>query len=204
MASACVPFEKTSPFWGTIGAGFRPGAGGAIDPEYVRKLPYASMIAWFKGGPKALVVLGEVSGDRRFTWHSAERQSLTTFGPFVVSLLGLDIELRGTIFGGGWQANPLDLVGARLVRTLDVLADGGRWQVPLTSTFQAREIDKVEILGSTRHLRRVVEKVSYAGRRRYSNEYWVEPSTGRCWKSRQVAVPTLPVLNLEIAKYPTV
>ena len=162
------------------------------------------MLAWFEGGPKALIVLGEVTGDRRFTWYSAERQSVTTFGPFVVGLLGLDIELRGTIFGGGWTANPLDLVGARLTRSLDVLAEGERVQVPLTSTFQTKGTESVEILGVTRQLRRVTEMVRSGGRPRYSNDYWVDPATGRCWKSRQIAVPTLPALNLEITKYPTV
>lgn len=204
MAAACVPFEKTSPFWGTIGAGFRSSNAAPIDPDYVKKLPYASMLAWFEGGPKALMVLGEVTGDRRLTWYSAERQSLTTFGPFVVGLLGLDIELRGTILPDAWRANPLELVGAKLTRSLDVLAEGDRVQVPLTSTFEPAAVERVEILGVTRELRRVSEKVRYGGRTRYRNDYWVDTASGRCWKSRQIAVPTLPPLNLEITKYPTV
>ncbi len=162
------------------------------------------MLAWFEGGPKALIILGEITGDRRYTWYSAERQSITTFGPFVVGLLGLDPELRGTIFGGGWGTNPLDLAGAKLTRSLDILAEGDRVQVPLTSTFETRGTESVEILGVTRQLRRVTEKVRSGGRPRYNNDYWVDPTTGRCWKSRQIAVPTLPALNLEITKYPTV
>lgn len=204
LAAACVPFEKSSPFWGTIGAGFRKNRGPVVDPEYVRKLPYASMMAWFDGGPKALVVLGEVTGDNRYTWYTAERQSLTTFGPFIVGALGFDIDLRSTIFGGGWLPNPLDLIGARLVRSLDVQTGADRVQVPLSSTFAATETEAVEILGETRQLKRVTEALRYAGRRRFKNEYWIETSTGRCWKSRQLAIPTLPPINLEVTKYPTV
>lgn len=204
LAAACVPFEKTSPFWGTIGAGFKSTDAPPIDPAYVRQLPYASMLAWFEGGTKALVVLGEVTGDRRYTWYSAERQSITTFGPFVVSALGLDIELRGTLFGGGWRTNPLELVGAKLTRSLDVFAEGDRVQVPLVSTFAAGATKVVEILGVERELQRVTERVRSGGRRRYDNVYWVEAATGRCWKSRQTVIPTLPPLNIEVTKYPTV
>lgn len=204
LAAACAPTETASPFWGTIGAGFRPPSGPKIDPDYVKKLPYATMLAWFEGGPKALIVLGEVTGDRRFTWYSKERQSITTFGPFITAALGLDVELRGTLFSGGWRTNPLELVGAKLTRSLDIAADGERVQVPLKSTFEAKDIETVEILGAKRELRRVVEKIRYGGRTRHLNEYWVEPSTGRCWKSRQLAVPTLPAFNFEVTKYPTV
>lgn len=162
------------------------------------------MLAWFEGGPKALIVLGEVTGDRRFTWYSTEKQSITTFGPFVVSALGFDIELRSTLFSGGWRSNPLDLVGRTLTRSLDIFAEGERVQVPLSSKFLADGVEDVEILGTARQLRRVREKVKYGGRVRHENDYWVEESTGRCWKSRQLAVPTLPALNLEVTKYPTV
>jgi hypothetical protein len=202
--AACTSLEKSSPFWGTIGAGFRPRSASSIDPDYVRRLPYATMQAWFDGGAKALVVLGDVSSDRRLTWFSAERQSLTTFGPFVVRLLGLDLELRSTILGGGWHANPLEMAGRKLTRSLDVLAEGDRVQVPLVSSFVSGATENVEILGTTRRLQRVHERVEYAGRRRFSNDYWVDVPTGRCWKSRQIVVPTLPPLNLEVTKYPTV
>ena len=162
------------------------------------------MLAWFEGGPRALVVLGEVTGDRRYTWYSKERQSITTFGPYITAALGLEVELRNTIFSGGWRLNPLDLVGMKLTRSLDIVADKERVQVPLVSTFEAKGLETVEILGTKRQLRRVAETVESGGRRRHRNEYWIDPSTGRCWKSRQLAVPTLPPINFEVTKYPTV
>lgn len=162
------------------------------------------MLAWFEGGPKALIVLGEVSANGRYTWYSKERQSITTFGPFVTAALGLDVELRGTIFSGGWRTNPLELSGVKLTRSLDIVAEGDRVQVPLVSTFRARATETVAILDTKRQLRRVVETIRHGGRRRHENEYWVDPATGRCWKSRQLAIPTLPPLNLEVTKYPTV
>lgn len=203
FVAGCVPFEKTSPFWGTIGAGFRGQPGTPqVGREYADQLPYASMLAWFKGSPKALVVLAEFGPGEMLTWRSAERQSITTFGPFVASLIGLDLELRSTSFDGTWSANPLALVGRRMTRTLDVAVEGERRNVALQSSFRLGEMQSVTIEGKTYRLREVRETVSAAGKARFENRYWVDPGTGRCWKSRQIAIPTFPAFNTEILKYP--
>lgn len=202
LTTACTPFGNSSPFWGTMRAGISGASGPQITREYSDKLPYASMLARFKGAPQALLVLAEISPDGRWTWASAENQTLTTFGPFVVSALGFDVELRGTIFGGGWKADPLAMVGAGSVRTLDVFAEGERVQVPLRSTFERGDIEQVEILGRDYRLQKVVERVSSGGRARYRNQYHIDPATRRCWRAVQTVVPTLPPLITEILKYP--
>ena len=201
-AAACAPFSGKSPFWGTIGAGFKGVPGPTITREYTDKLPYASVLAWFEGAPKSLLVLGEAAGDQRLTWYSAERQTITTYGPFVVAAQGLDLELRGTELVGTWSPNPLELVGRKLQRVLDIAVEGKPTQVPLTSSFEVGQLEPVDILGTRYHLHSVVEAVSFEGRHRHKNEYWVEPETGRTWKSRQIAIPTLPPLNIEVTKYP--
>lgn len=203
LLAACNP-TRSGAFWGTIGAGFRPPSQEPIDPAYVKSLPYASMIAWFEGGPKALVILAEVAPGRRLIWQTAERQSITTYGAFVVSALGFELDLRGTLFGPGWTPNPLELVGRPLVRTLDVEVERERVQVPLASTFRQEQVETVRIFDTERRLTRVSEAIRHDGRRRYVNDYWIEASSGRCWKSRQTIVPTLPPLNIELAKFPTV
>ena len=178
--------------------------GSQVSRAYADSLPYASMLAWFDGSPKALIVLAEIQPENIWTWRSAERQSITTFGPFVISLLGLDLELRGTRFQGNWTSNPLDLVGRDLGRTLDIAFEGGRRQVPLTSRFSASKPAKVVMIEERRHLvREVHEVVSSDGKARHINRYWVEEPTGRCFKSEQTAIPTLPMLNTEILKYPS-
>lgn len=204
MAGACVPFEKTSPFWGTIGAGFGgEEATSKIGREYADKLPYASMLAWFKGSPKALLVLAEIDAQSRWIWHSAERQSVVTYGPFVVGLLGVDIELRGTRLQGAWSRNPAELVGKRLSRLLDIEVEGSRTQLLLESQFALAGVRTIEIEGKTYTAHKIEETVRSQGRARYKNEYWVEVASGRCWKSRQTAVPTLPTLSIEVLKYPS-
>lgn len=202
--AACAPFKKTSPFWGTLAAGVEGvGANPGISREYTDKLPYASLVAWFDGAPKALLVLAEVTKDGRWIWHSAEGQALITFGPLVVGALGFDLELRSTRLGAGWDKNPLRLAGLELERTLDVVADRNRVQVPLIGSFVRKGVEHVEIMGNQYELERVTESVYSGGRRRYTNDYWVESASGRTWKSRQTVVPRLPVLNVEILKYPS-
>lgn len=201
--AACVPFKQTSPFWGTLAAGVEGvGENASISRAYTEQLPYASLVAWFDGAPKALLVLAEVTADGRWVWHSADRQSLITFGPFVVAALGFDLELRGTRLDAKWVANPLQLVGKEVARTLDVMAENQRVQVELDGRFATRGAEQVEIFGIDYHLTRVTEQVSSGGRRRYDNEYWVDAAAGRTWKSRQIVVPRMPALNVEVMKYP--
>jgi Group 4 capsule polysaccharide lipoprotein gfcB, YjbF len=74
--------------------------------------------------------------------------------------------------------------------------------VALQSTFRLKDVQPVTIEGKTYRLQEVRETVSSAGKARFENRYWVDPTTGRCWKSSQIAIPTFPALNTEILKYP--
>lgn len=203
--AGCVPFSGSSPFWGTIGAGVKGGVsdGPSIGRAYSDKLPYASMLAWFDGSPKALLVLGEVLPDGRHVWHSAERQTITTLGAFVVAAIGFDRELRSARLEGNWQPNPLLMTGRRAVRLIDVAIDGERHQVALESRFAIGKAQDVEILDRSYRLTPVTERVSHDRRVRFKNQYWIDTANGRCWKSRQTVVPTMPPLNIEILKYPS-
>jgi len=197
---------SSSPYWGTLAASVsgRPDANPRISREYTDKLPYASMQTWFEGGVKALLVLGEVLPDGRLVWHSAERQTITTFGAYVVSALGFDRELRSAGLQGEWKPNPLLMPAAREAkRLLDLSVDGDRHQVALASKFTQGSPEDVEILGRSYRLTPVTEQVSHLRRVRFKNQYWVDAATGRCWKSRQTIVPTVPALNIEILKYPS-
>jgi len=201
--SACVPFRDTSPFFGTIAAalgGAGEASGSAFTRAQVENLRYASLQAWFDRGPKALIILAEAQDRQRLLWRSAERQSITTFGPFVVSALGIDPELRDTSFQGKWSSDPREMVGTRATRVLDVAVEGERALVHLESRFEVEKRETLTILERTYDLQRVTEVVSSGGRNRYENHYWIEPSSGRYWKSRQIVVPTLPPLNIEILK----
>lgn len=204
--AGCAQFSRNSPFWGTLRAGVEGGVDKPepISREYTDKLPYASMLAWFDGSPPALIVLAEATPDGRWVWNSAQRQAVIGFGPLIVGMLGFDIDLRGTRLNGSWDRNMLRHVGRSLTRVLDVAAEGDRVQVPLRSQFRRGGTEDVEILGVSYRLDVVHERVSAEGRHRFTNRYWVNPEDGRCWKSVQTVIPTLPKFHTEVLKYPNV
>jgi hypothetical protein len=191
-----------SPFWGTLASGIRKPQGPTITRAYADRLPYASLMGWFDKGSKALLVLGEYSESNRLTWYSAERQSLTTFGPFIVQALGTDIELRDSRLSNGWSRDLRELVGLSLERSSRFLARGDEVEVITRSTFAAGERVTINILGVNHTVRKFTESVAAEGRTRYTNSYWVDESNGRCWKSKQILAPTLPHFNIEVVKSP--
>lgn len=197
---ACAPFSRNSPFWGTIYAGIDPPEGGdRLSRTYVDSLPYASMAAWFDGAPKSLLVLASFESEGRLVWHSADRQSITTQGPFVVQSIGTELELRSTSLSPGIpDLRRAD--GMRAKRIFDVVAEGSRARFTVNARFTAGGIERHDLLGQQHELRRYAETVTSDGKPRYRNDYWIDEADGFCWKSRQIVVPTMPHLNLEILK----
>ncbi|MDO9488353.1 MAG: YjbF family lipoprotein [Sphingomonadaceae bacterium] len=199
--AGCAGFSRSSPFWGTMAAGVDPNKTSNVTREYADTLPYASMAAWFSGSPKSLLVLAEYAPGGRLVWQSAERQAIVTDGAFVVRALGTELELRDTSFA---PAVP-DLRradGVRSERWFDVAVENRRVRFGARSKFHVGSVKTVDVFGEDRRLLRVSESVSSDGKPRYSNDYWIDEADGFCWKSRQIVVPTLPPLNIEIVKRP--
>ena len=200
--AGCAGFSRTSPFWGTMAAGIDPNKTSNVTRAYAETLPYASMAAWFGGAPKSLLVLAEYAPGGRLIWQSAERQAIFTHGPFVVRALGTELELRDTSF-----TPPVpDLRradGVRSERWFDVAVENRRVSFGARSRFRVGSVKTVDVFGDKRRLRHVSESVSSDGKPRYKNDYWIDEADGFCWKSRQIVVPTLPPLNIEIVKRPT-
>lgn len=196
---ACAGVRRGSPFFSTI-----TNTGSASGPsairDYASKLPYASMLFWFEGQAKSLIVLGTIDPGNRLTWISSER-SITTYGPFVVATAGTEVELLETSFGPGWSTDLRTLDGKTLDRTARV-----RWRgeatTRLRSDFRVAGSENVKIFDTRRRLTRIDEQVVANGRTRLLNSYWIDADTGRCHRSRQSALPTMQPLNIEILKFP--
>lgn len=185
-----------------MAAGIDPPEASRVSREYADSLPYASMAAWFGGSPKSLLVLAEFAAGGRLIWHSAEGQALTTQGPFVVRSIGTELELRDSSFVP-FVADLRRADGARAERQFDVMVENQRTRFAVRSKFDIQSVENVEIFGVRRRLRHVTEAVSAGGKPRYSNHYWIDEADGFCWRSRQIVVPTMPPLHIEILKRPT-
>lgn len=166
-----------------------------------RELPFASIEAGFGGGAQALMVLEAFGPDGTLDWGGANGQLITTRGPIVTRLIGLEIELTDTSLGSDWRPDLREMIGRRAVRQARFRADRVV-EVEMASRFEIDGEDDVELLAGPKRLLRIQETVSSGGQPRFANHYWVERDSGFCWQSRQTPVPTLPVLQLRIMKRP--
>ena len=190
-----------SPFFSTI-ATFNRSPTLPVTPEKVDAIPYASLIAWFDGSSRALLVLGEYQPDNRLVWYSAEHQAMTTWGPYVLTLVGTEVGLYSTTLNGAWTADLRSMIGRRVGRTLNYQAPTNRQSVVSISRFKSEGMTTVNLLREKRVLQHIRENVTANGWHNYVNDYWIDAATGDCLMSRQSVIPTMPKLNIMIAKKP--
>lgn len=198
--ASCTATRQNSPFWSTV-TSYRPGTqSDEVIRAYAADLPYASMLFWFDGQSQALTVLSRKEADERLVWYTADKATITTFGPFIVATTGTDIELRGTQFGPGWSADVRDLVGKTLTRQTISAQRGVAASATLKSHFSDAGLTQVEILSVKKPARRIDEAVIAENRIRLRNSYWIDPTTGDNLKARQQVVPTMAPINIAVLK----
>ena len=197
--TACAGLRRGSPFFSTVTNTGARGTASSIR-AYADSLPYASLLFWFEGQAKSLIILSTIDPGERLTWASSER-SLTTYGPFVVATAGTEVELRETRFGPGWSTDLRTLDGKTLERTA-LVARKGEATTRLRSHFRRGGTELVKLLDGKRVLTRIDESVVANERSRLLNSYWIDDATGHCLRSRQSALPTMQPLNIEVVKFP--
>jgi hypothetical protein len=193
--------RKNSPFWSTV-TNNRPQTADADVRAYAASLAYSSMLFWFDGQSRSLIVLAREDADQRLTWITAEQQAITTFGPFIVKAKGTEVELRDTEFGDGWSQDVRDLVGKTLTRQTLVAHRDREATATLQSRFRDAGLHTVKVLGETRQLRRIDESVIADNRVRILNSYWIDLASGDWQKGRQQVIPMLPPVNTIIMPRP--
>lgn len=200
--SACGrDIRKNSPFWSTV-TNNRPQKADDEIRAYAESLDYASMLFWFDGQARSLIVLGRDGPDERLTWYTAEKQAVTTFGPFITQAIGTEIELRRTDFGDGWSSDVRKLAGKTLTRQTVVAHHGKEAVATLKSSFHDAGLVTIKVLGKTMTARRVDESMIADGRVRILNSYWVDTETGDWQKTRQQVIPLMPPANTAMLKSP--
>ena len=203
LLPGCAEFSDRSPYWATIRR-LAPGQGDDIRSEILKRakeIPYASVEVGFGRAPQALMVLESFGDGGTFNWAGAGNQLMRTFGPVVIKLVGLEIDLTDTLLSSEWRADVREMVGRRVSRQVRYRADR-EVIVNLDSRFEIKGFENVELLDGPKTLMRVSESVSQSGQIRFRNHYWVEEESGFCWKSRQTPIPTLPVLSLRVLRAP--
>lgn len=194
LAGCAGDIRKTSGFWSTV-TNTRPKQSDADIRAYAESLPYSSMLMWFDGQSRALVVLSRKDAEARLTWVTADRQAIGTWGPFITSAIGTEIELRHTDFSAGWSMDVRTLVGKTLTRRTVVAQRGTEAVATLRSTFHDAGLTTVKLLGRDAPARRIDESMVADDRVRILNSYWIDPQTGAWLRSRQQVIPVMPPVN---------
>lgn len=201
----CMEFSDRSPYWATIKRAVpqRDGSMASAIRQRARELPYASIEVGLGGSAQALMVLESVAADGTLNWAGADNQLLSTYGPLVVRLVGLEIELSASLLGTDWSTDLRAMIGRRASRQVRYRADR-TVELNLQSKFAFDGEDEIQLLDGPKRLVRVSERVFSDGVFRFRNRYWVDQLSGFCWKSKQTAIPTLPSLRTRIMKRPVV
>jgi hypothetical protein len=194
VAGCSGDIRKTSPFWSTVTNNQAKSPDGDIR-AYADSLAYSSMLFWFDGQSRSLVVLARSDADERLTWYTAEKHAITTFGPFIVKSLGTEVELRETVFGAGWSTDIRSLIGKTLTRRTLVSYRGVEADAVLKSKFRDSGFSPIDVLGEQRRARRIDETVVAENRVQLANSYWIDPESGEWLKGRQHVIPLLPPIN---------
>jgi Group 4 capsule polysaccharide lipoprotein gfcB, YjbF len=199
VAACSTSLRSTSPFWSTV-TNNRPQKADSDIRTYADALPYPSMLFWFDGQARSLIVLGKDGADEHRTWYTAEKQAITTFGPFIIAAIGTEIELRQTTFSDGWSSDVRRLVGKSLSRQTLVARRGEEATATLASRFSDAGKTMIDVLGTEVPAQRIDESVVADDRVRMLNSYWVDPANGNWLKTRQQVIPMMPPTNTIMLK----
>lgn len=198
--AGCASTLRQSPYWGSIAAVIEGSKNNlVIDRGASDRMPYANIVAWFEGAPHAMLILGTADGDGTLNWYGADHKSISTRGPIITRVVGFDVELRDARFGTGWSLDIRSMVGGQYDRTMSYLAERPV-EIEFESKFSSQGVTTIQVLGTEYWVEEIHERVSSRERYRFTNRYWIDTITGFCWKTAQTAVPSLPVLNIEILK----
>lgn len=148
----------------------------------------------------AVLVLGNVDGERR-AWYSADRSIVYLTDGLVVGTHRGQPELQGMHIEGESPFRALHQIanGTTVRRRYDVMP-GYRFGMEVTGTLNTLCLESVEILGQSRELLHVRERLRGSGWSS-NNDYWVDPSNGFIWKSVQAIAPDTSLEIIQLKPY---
>lgn len=178
-----------------------------LSDEQIRAIPYATMGIRIGDFPRAVLVLATVDGPD-LQWVSSDHVSFFTRDGVLVRTHGLGRDLAAT----RWKASDAAPL-AGITRTGTLPAPGAYREIDLKhadetaisveSRFEEGREEAIVILGRERQVRRIDEiAVMPAWRWKTRNSFWIDPQSGRVWRSVQQYCPEMPPIALELLKAP--
>jgi hypothetical protein len=153
-------------------------------------------------GPRggAVLVLGNLDGDRQ-AWYSNDRSIVFLEDGVLVGTHGGTPELQDMRIEGENPFHGLHQIQGPVTiqRQYDVMP-GYRFGMTVRGTLERLGTENIEILGSTRPLLHVRERLKGQGWKR-DNHYWVDPANGFIWKSVQAIGPDASLEIIQLKPY---
>jgi hypothetical protein len=168
----------------------------------VAAVPYFQLQANAPGG-EAILILG--NSDRgQLGWYGTAHDIVFTRDGLLVKTVGLPQNLDDSMFPSDnpFHAGLQQLHGPlEYTRRMD-WSPGYRYGVLMQARLEPKALEDVEILGTVHRLRRIDERLSAPGLGIHmTNRYWVDPSDGFIWKSRQYVTPDFPLELIQLRPY---
>lgn len=168
----------------------------------VAATPYFQLQA---NGPdgEAILILARV-GNGELGWYGTGHDAVFTRDGLVVKTIGLPQNLDHSALPA---ANPFHEGLQHLDAPVDYTrrvdwSPGYRYGIELKARLEPKGIEDVDILGTVHRLRRMDEHVSAPSLGvSMTNRYWVDPTDGFIWKSRQYVAPGLPLELIQLQPY---
>lgn len=177
-----------------------------LSAEQIHDIPYATLGVRISSNPRAVVVLAKAEG-RTLEWASADRVTFVTRGGWLLRTHGLQRDLAAT----RWQPTPEEdpllsfaqsgvLPQRGVYREID-LGHANERAIAVESRFEAGKDETIVIQGRERLTRRIDEiAIMRAWRWETRNSFWLDPQSGRVWRSIQQYCPEMPQIELEVLK----
>jgi hypothetical protein len=178
-----------------------------LSTEQIQQIPYATLGVRIGRLPRAVTVLATVK-DQELQWVSADQASFYTGNGRLLHSHGLERDLGATrwLTPGG---DPL----AAFARTGELPAPGTYREIDLKhadekaiaveSRYELGGDEVVTVLGQEHVTRRIDEvAVMPAWRWKTRNSFWLDPQSGRVWRSLQCYCPEMPPMEMVLLKPP--
>ncbi|WP_316674339.1 YjbF family lipoprotein [uncultured Tolumonas sp.] len=173
-----------------------------IPAQKIAQIPYATAYLKMGKAPRAFVVLA-FAENGNMKWVSADKHMLVTRAGRVIKTVGFGEDI---CYQDNLEHDPL-ASGLLNITTPVKWQHRVEWSrvyrsgYELLSEFQAKGIEIVTILDKPRSLQRFDEKVSIPALDiSYTNQFWLDPLSGKVVQSYQYMGPNLAVVQFTVLK----
>lgn len=175
------------------------GVSSLVSLQQAAAIPYATLGVRIGGGPQQLLILAADNGRDRL-WTSAAHVAIATHDGRITRTSGLPPDLSGHVSVGS-QVESWTVPHA--YRWNADFEDLNRYSVTVTCRVVPIANEDIEILGQKLAVLRVnedcrAEQIGWT----FQNVYWVDPVTGRVWRSKQTVHPDGDSLEIELLRPP--